>query len=259
MIRNELATKIQNFINKAHLLGIPQIYYEGLFDEVEKLRQTIGLAEFLGWEEGFEYEIDESKGFIYRVKENRLEYKRKDNDMWATAVVNLTPKQFRMWRHARKIEPKKVEKKPKAWHVKDKYSYNCLMKELEEQGYTWFSNIKPTKSVNWDMYKSNTVIFCHEGRTITYGELSYYETYEKSRYDLIEYNKEEPKFYAKIKGGKFLEPNHQYFRWHKKLKKITIGNNIRCAGNKDILDHYMTKSQWEELGINDTNADFEEV
>lgn len=244
-------------------LGLTQDDYgksKKRFDDlIKELEKPITLADFLGWEEGFEYEIDESKGFIYRVKENRLEYKRKDNDMWANAVVNLTPEQFRMWRHARKIEPKKVEKKPKAYHVKDEYSYKCLMQDLEEQGCIWHSNNKPTKWFSWVVYGDNTVIYCKKNKTLSFSDLRYFNSYKKNDYELIEYHKEEPKYYAKIKGGKFLEPNHQYFRWHKKLKKITIGNNIRCKGNEEILDHYLTKTEWSELGINDTNADFEEV
>lgn len=153
------------------------------------------------------------------------------------------------------IQAKKVEPKQKAYYVTDEYSFNCLMKELDEQGYVWRSGNKTTDLGAF--HKS--VIYLHDDKKITHGLKREYDMRKYKNYDLIDYHKEEPRCYAKIKGGKFLEPNHQYFRWHKKLEKITIGNNIRCAGNKDILDHYMTKSEWEELGINDTNADFEEV
>jgi len=133
-------------------------------------------------------------------------------------------------------QAKKEERpKPKAYHVKDEYSYNELMKELEEQGYTSLIGIKATNLEFWENYKQKTVIYCDEDKNIRYSHLSHYETEEKDNYDLIEYHKEEPKFYAKIKGTQV---------------------DIRGV---DGLRQEFTMRGWNKLGINDSNAEFEKV
>ena len=66
--------------------------------------------------------------------------------------------------------------------------------------------------------------------------------------------KKEPLYYAKIKGWEVLgERSHWIYL--KNLKKFIIGVSSVSSMEIDV----MTKEEWNELGINDTNADFEEV
>ena len=222
MNRKEAIEIIKNSnINGARMNG------KNLFIEaINELMKDITLSDLLGWEEGVEYHCYDDRFIIMDNELYIWNYTKRD---WIDAY-SVSVNRFEQLRQA-----KKIEQKLKAYHVKDEYSYKCLMKKLEEQGYIWFSNKKPTEGFHWDTYKSNTVVFCKEGKTITYSELSYYETDEKSRYDLIEYHKEEPKYYAFVKDTR---------TW------------IRDLTGKAIKS---TKSEWNKLGINDTNADFEEV
>lgn len=163
MNREEIVTKIQDEILK--IQDECQVDYlahkliDEIFDEVEKLRQPISLADFLGWEEGVEYEYEHS---TYKIMDNKLYHRYGYPNDWKWEESDCSLNYIIKLQQAIKVEPKL-----KAYHVKDEYSYNCLMKELEAQGYTWFSNIKPTEGFRWDIYKSNTVIFCKEGKTIT--------------------------------------------------------------------------------------------
>lgn len=148
----------------------------------------------------------------------------------------------------------KVEKKLKAYHVKDEYSYYCLMKEFEEQGYTWTSNMEPTHVFHWDIYENDTVIYCHENKKFTYSNLDGFNASRKDNYDLIEYKKEEPKFYAKIKGWELIKNDDGDCYWHKDKNPI---HGVYPWDRHEASIY--TKTEWNKLGINDTNADFEEV
>ena len=143
MNRQKAIEQLKKFIKdsiKLHEQFYPCGFGEGsynhqMFDEIIKsFEEPITLAEFLGWEEGVEYEELYGDRFII-----------KDNSLYKTYYANLDIK-YEIPRIAEfdwgsgNIEwlrqAKKVELKPKAWIVRDEYSYKCLIMELEEQGYT---------------------------------------------------------------------------------------------------------------------------
>lgn len=158
-----------------------------------------------------------------------------------------------------------VKEKPKAYHVTDEYSYKCLMKELEEQGYMFdiksYASKKPTKLCYELPYGTRDYIYLVGGLDIGWNSdfnTSTPNIYNDERYDLIEYHKEEPKFRARIKEKlniPLLARDYYFVKASKELKtsKSTKGSNTV----QSIF--IMTKSEWNKLGINDTNADFEEV
>ena len=75
---------------------------------------------------------------------------------------------------------------------------------------------------------------------------------------LIEYKKEEPRFYAKIKGWELHVDNGKfYWRFNPRTKKLLIGFND--SSNLQDYTPILTKSQWADIGITDENAEFEEV
>lgn len=148
-----------------------------------------------------------------------------------------------------------VEEKPKAYHVTDEYSYKCLMKELEEQGVKWNGGEKPTefniKKVpclsDWNIY-----IYL-DNDYITWGKNCYSEDY-----DIIEYHKEEPKFRARIKEKLNIPLLARYYYFVKASKEIKTTKSAKSPNTREAI-FIMTKDEWYKLGINDTNADFEEV
>lgn len=147
-----------------------------------------------------------------------------------------------------------VKEKPKGYHVKDEYSYDCLMQELEEQGYLWVGRDKPTsynvKIINgfsdWNMY-----IYLDD--YITWSKNCYPEDY-----DIIEYHKEEPKFRARIKEKLNIPLLARDYYFVKASKEIKTSKSTKGSNTVQSI-FIMTKSEWNKLGINDTNADFEEV
>ena len=69
---------------------------------------------------------------------------------------------------------------------------------------------------------------------------------------------QEPKFYAVVKGGDLLS-DEKYWNYWIENESLEIGDN---KVHSDVIAEYMlkaTKDEWNKLGINDTNADFEEV
>lgn len=105
MNRKEIITKIQNKLNKAYMLKsreeVDKIIYE-IFDDVEKLRQPVTLAEFLGWEEDVEYKCNEDK-FI--IMDNQLYMRNYTLRDWVDYDVSIN--RFEQLRCAKKIDPKK--------------------------------------------------------------------------------------------------------------------------------------------------------
>ena len=243
MNRREFATKIQDLVNRAYLADIPKSYYEGLFDEAEKLCQPITLTEFLGWEEEVVYRRG---GSYFKIEGNHLLHKG-HSGKWVN--MNLQTWELIDLRQATKVEPKL-----KAYHVTDEYSYNELMKELEEQGYKWIFDCKPTTGIGWEMYEGNVVIHCEKNKNLSYSSISYHNIYVKDKYDLIEYKKEEPKYYARIKGWEKVSSEKYYWNVITEYKHIFVSDK----GNAGVYITQTTKTEWNKLGINDTNADFEE-
>lgn len=191
-------------------------------NETEKLNQPITLEDFLGWEENTTYRYGDNK---YKIYEGLLLIYNRNANCWYEAYERVND-------YLRIRQAKKVEKTIKGYHVKDRYSYDCLMKELEEQGYRWFSNKKPTDRSVWGSHKHNTIIYCNKNKELAYSTLEQFSDHDKIYCELIEYHKAEPKFYAKVKGTQV---------------------DIR---NVDGLGLELTMTEWSELGINDTKVDF---
>lgn len=179
---------------------------------IDYLEEPITLSDFLGWQEGVEYKLD---GDILKITDNALEIYDKNEEYFDFCDYYWTNNIIKELRQA-----KKVEKKLKAYHVKDEYSYNCLMKELEEQGYEWRSGDKPTKAEILEDYKYESVIYCKENKIITVSNLWYYEKYKKDKYDLIEYHKEESRYL--LQTDLISEYGVQYLSFDKKRRKYFI-------------------------------------
>ena len=69
--------------------------------------------------------------------------------------------------------------------------------------------------------------------------------------------KSEPLYYAKIKGWKLIKREVDEVYWNLGDGDLFVSDNgeLVTGGHHTKL----TKQQWNELGINDTNADFEKV
>lgn len=69
--------------------------------------------------------------------------------------------------------------------------------------------------------------------------------------------KQEPLYYAKIKGWELIKREIDEVYWNLADGDLFVSDN----GELVTGEHHtkLTKQQWNELGVNDTNADFEEV
>ena len=67
----------------------------------------------------------------------------------------------------------------------------------------------------------------------------------------------EPRYYAKIKGWELIHIEAVKAYWCLDIDDLFISTN----GDLDIGEDHtkMTKTEWNEIGINDSNADFEKV
>lgn len=139
---------------------------------------------------------------------------------------------------------KEVEKK-KAYHVKDEYSLHELIKELKEQGALVDINLI-------DDFRNGFIYFFVDDEN--YINCYTHSGYLKD-YNIIEYHKEEPKYYAKIKGWELLVKDDMELIYFIKTQA-----GLRLSFKVDnYFRQIFTKEEWNKLGINDTNADFEEV
>ena len=147
-----------------------------------------------------------------------------------------------------------VKEKPKAYHVTDEYSYKCLMEELEEQGFKWVNGVKPTSlKVNPFSFSSQDIyVFCIDDH------MTWSNSCDSEKYDIIEYHKEEPKFRARIKEKLNIPLLARYYYFVKASKELKTSKSTKGSNTVQAI-FIMTKSEWNKLGINDTNADFEEV
>ncbi len=220
-------------------------------EAIRVLEEPLTLADFLGWEENVEYRRG---GNYLKIEGNHLLHKG-HSGKWVN--MNLQTWELIDLRQATKIEPKL-----KAYHVTDEYSYKCLMEELEEQGYLFdynsYGSKKPTELRYKLPYGTRGYIYIVGHEDISWNSdfnTSTPNIYNDENYDLIEYHKEEPKFYAKVKGTDELNCVNVY--WH-----FDTYEELLSVSDKDNTECYitlMTKTEWHKLGINDTNADFVEV
>ncbi|MDY3050688.1 MAG: hypothetical protein SOR31_03530 [Parvimonas sp.] len=65
------------------------------------------------------------------------------------------------------------------------------------------------------------------------------------------------KYYAKIKGNQLVDKDDIYWVYSEKSKSLGISDIDCCISLNFIIA--MTIDEWSKLGINESNADFEEV
>ena len=109
MDRQEFATRVRGLVNQAFLHGVENKYYKGLVEEVEKLREPLTLAEFLGWEEGVEYEYWSGK---YKIVDGELLYYWNMTKDYEPAKVYLNRSSIQTMREAEKVEHEKQYRIP---------------------------------------------------------------------------------------------------------------------------------------------------
>lgn len=106
MNREEIITKIQDKLNKAYMLKDREEadrIIGSIFDDVDKLRAPITLAEFLGWEEDVDYEYNYTNS-IYKVKDNTLYKFNYIKNEFEVSNLSLGSININMLRQAKKIE-----------------------------------------------------------------------------------------------------------------------------------------------------------
>ena len=71
---------------------------------------------------------------------------------------------------------------------------------------------------------------------------------------------QEPLYYAKIKGWELTTNENVFWNYCSTIfNPIFSRVRVNNKEDKDLVKTKMTKEEWNELGINDTNADFEVV
>lgn len=106
MNREKIFVKIHDNLNKAYMLKDKKVdmIISNIFDDVDKLRQPITLAEFLGWEEDTEYKY---MGNIYKVKDDTLyRFSYKKNRFNVESNLRICSSDFAKLKQAVKIEKK---------------------------------------------------------------------------------------------------------------------------------------------------------
>ena len=214
MTREEAIERLKN------IRSVPSIFIDEIIKElVEALQEPPTLADFLGWEEGQEYKW---RGVKYRIFYDILQYFDEDERVWWDSIEELND--YLRLRQAKKVEKPKL----KAYHVKDEYSYNCLMKELEEQGYMFMAKsygaTKPTRLSYNIAYGTRDYIYLLDGKDIGWSSEEHTRTpyeYEDKEYDLIEYHKEEPRYL--LQTDLTSENGVQYLSFDKKRREYFMG------------------------------------
>lgn len=247
MTRDEAIKCVEFHADELEKRGYEDIHVR---QALERLKEPMTLADFLGWEEGVEYTNSGYK--FFKIKNNELFEKLEMDRDWAFSSIELN--NIENLKRAKKVLPKK-----KAYRVKDEYSLECLVQELQDQGFEY-------KTLTLEEYmKMKKDSLKRDGVTYLYvDEVNGIDGFNKGytsidEFEIVDYHKEKPKYYAKIKGWYLLEKENYYYRWHRELKRITLGTKVRTIANENRLDHYLTKSEWNKLGIDDSNAAFEEV
>ena len=211
--REEAIERLKN------IKSVPSMFIDEIIKElVEVFKQPPTLLEMLGWEDGQEYEW---RGDIFRINSDILQVWDKEDEMWFDSSEELND-------YLRLRQAKKVEPKLKAYHVKDEYSYNCLMKELEEQGYMFMAKsygaTKPTRLSYNITYGTRDYIYLLDGKDIGWSSEGHTRTpqeYEDKEYDLIEYYKEEPRYL--LQTDLTSENGVQYLSFDKKRREYFMG------------------------------------
>ena len=212
MTREEAIEQLKN------IRSVPSMFIDEIIKElVEIFKQPPTPLEMLGWEDRQEYEW---RGDIFRINSDILQVWDKEDEMWFDSSEELND-------YLRLRQAKKVEPKLKAWHVKDKYSFNCLMKELNEtfvfvyweENYIYEKdNVDGSKYYQW---------------TKDFEEI-------KGTHEVIEYHKEEPKYL--LQTDLVSENGIQYLSFDKKRREYFIGALIASDNvQQKFTDDEITK------------------
>lgn len=277
-------------------------------------KEELKVIDILDWKDGDVYKWRNMK---YKLVKGVL-YVSNSGKSWKPSTYNDLNNDGKMV----KIIKTETKVKSTAYHVKDQYSFNKLMEELEGCGYTWLSSSKLTEQCE---QKFSHFIFIRDGKKVTrnitlknicdfnkkYGDeydlIEYYKEeprlkawQTKDRYsynelkkelnhgfyyipecdnyiyeikdtdgsidygwtisleliedihEIIEYKKEPPKFYAKIKGWELTNDGDCY--WYKDENPI---HGIYPWSEEEASIY--TKEEWAESGITEENADFEVI
>ncbi|MFL8888916.1 hypothetical protein [Helcococcus kunzii] len=149
MTREEIITKVQNLINQAYKYDIDSEYYEGLFDEIEKLRQPPTLAEFLGWEEDAEYRCGDDK---FKIMDNELYIRNYTIRDWIDAY-NVNINRFEQLRQAKQVKSKKYYAKIKGWELVTNSSH-IYWNRKDDCHRVFVNDIRETKGFTIKLTKS---------------------------------------------------------------------------------------------------------
>ena len=197
MTREEAIQIVQKLLKTNRLDGT------GLSQVWDFLKQPVTLADFLGWEDGQEYEW---RGDIFRIQSDILQVYDKEDEMWFDSSEELND--YLRLRQAKKVEQPKL----KAYHVKDEYSFDSLIKELVEKGYTKTLGGYLTIKTNYYMSVKETTrnyIYLHDNDSISFSH-----ELVRDGYDLIEYHKEEPKYKWRFKSVKTIRIDGKVLYFH---------------------------------------------
>jgi hypothetical protein len=119
-------------------------------------------------------------------------------------------------------------------------------------------------------FVADWIEFCKDGGTTFYGAIT--DNLSNSMMDwlfneekvddfakawVIGYEVEEPLYYAKIKGWELIKREIDEVYWNLGDGDLFVSDNGELATDEHHTK--LTKQQWNELGINDTNADFDKV
>lgn len=147
MNREEIITNIQNKLNSAYMMKDREKVDEIIgivFDEVEKLRQPVTLAEFLGWEEN---EIYIFFNLPYMVKDDELCFLNNENE-WRT--VNCYRALTEIKQRAKKVELKKFE--CKKYYLKLKKEYERFIGKQTEFTFLNYGELRKIYFLGSDKY-----------------------------------------------------------------------------------------------------------
>lgn len=122
-------------------------------------------------------------------------------------------------------------------------------------------------------FVADWIEFCKDGGTTFYGAIT--DNLSNSMMDwlfneekvddfakawVIGYEVEEPLYYAKVKGWELATTTIVFWNYRHIVERPILSKLY--VGAKESLDSFktkMTKEEWNKLGINETNADFEKA
>lgn len=102
--RSEVVERVQRLIHQAYMADVDTMYYDGLWAEVEKLKEPVTLAKFFGWEEEKEYKCLSGK---YKIINGGLYFYERTKKCWSPAKIYLYSSNIKAIRNAEPIEDEK--------------------------------------------------------------------------------------------------------------------------------------------------------